>query len=528
MTSPSEQNLLLVCKIRCAGLMSDVKSAPRLQDLHRQTKALRGSLRKMTKALRPYKFDSSNLNPTKHPGLSLLASYLFNLRETCGYYGFNTKTEWKLNSEQRASALDHSSNPFARLTKKLSVLAQELKVVASKKHTDSQKLAQDLCEWAESMIDHWDFFKREFGAARGLAAAISATSESREPNPFMTIPGCSAYFHNLQTASDNDIERGQVWDSIGDELAAEGIGDDAIATIAEDLKAYVRDLVQGQRPEVSLTEHESNNHAVQASESVSSEELNALQASSEALLDRGAITSKVKAALNRINTEFNQVANEVLAVALQKDEENETKTFRLVLDLIYNTACRDTARSKALAKLAKHVQKKTTPHIRELMTSKKAASPKAQSGGSTKVPGPVTSWLLGRCREAWTKGKNGSKKFSAEEAAFGLPHFIGELVKAGVLSHYHVHSCIRSKWNATMERDEFVAVYQLLKSAGGICEGKRMDACFKDIASLIENDDTPSDIKALAQELENLRKSKWKSKESEVIDEIQAEMRDSP
>lgn len=507
--------------------MNDVKSVSQLEDLHQQARELRSSLRDMTKALRSYEFDSSDSDPTKHPGLSLLASYLFNLRETCGYYGFNTKTEWRLNSEQRASALNDSNNPFERLTEKLSVLAQEIKVVAAKKDTDSQELAHDLCEWADSMIEHWDFFKREFGAARGLAAAISATSEYLHSNPFMTIRGCSAYLHNLKTEGENELERGQVWDSIGDELAAEGIGDNAIAKVAEDLKACVRDLVRGQRPEVSPMEHESNDHATQASESVTSEEFEEFPASSEALLGREAICSKVKAALNRIETDFDQVANEVLAVALQKDEENDTKTFRQVLDLIYNTAYRDTARSKALAKLAKHVQNNTTPHIRELMTSKKMASSKAKNGGSTKGPGPVTSWMLGRCREAWTKGKNGSKKLSAEEAAFGLPQFIGELAKAGVFTPFNVHNCIRSKWNPAMERNDFVAVYQLLRSAGGMCEGKQMKACFKDIAGLIKNDDTPDCVKALAQELKNLRKSKWKSKESELIDEVQAEMRDS-
>lgn len=526
MASLAEQNLLQVCRMRCSGLMSDIKSDPQLEKLHRQTKALRTSLRRMRKALHPYGFDSSDFNPTKHPGLSLLTSYLYNLRQTCGYYGFNAKTEWKLSSEQRASVLNESNNPFERLTAKLSLFALELKMIAIDNDMDGHKMAQGLCEWAESMIEHWDFFKGEFGAAQGLAAAIAATSKPGLSHFGTTIPGRPAGLHICKMASYHELERGQVWDSIRDELAGEGIGDDAIAKVAEDLEACVRDLVRAQRPEISPNEHGLTDHAVNTSESVANEELSGLRFCSETPLDRDAISSKVTAALNRINTEFHQVANEVVTIVLRKCEDNDTKAFRLVLDLIYRTACGDTTRSKKLARLAKHVQDNATPHIRELMTGKKAAGKRAKSGDSVRSPGPVvTGWLLGRCREAWTKGKNGSNMLSAEERAFGLPRFIGELQKAGVFAPFNVYNCIRSNWNSTMERDEFVAVYQLLRTTGGMGEGKQMNACFQNITNLIENDDTPEIVKELAQELSSLRSSGWKKKQTEVMDRVEEAIR---
>lgn len=526
MASPIEQNLLQVCSMRCTGLMSDVKSVPQLERLHGQTKALRSSLRKVNKVLRPHKFDASDSNPAKNLGLSLLASYLYNLSQTFGYYGFNTKTEWRLSSEQRDSALNESSNPFERLTAKLSLFALELKMIVVDNDMDAHKVAQDFCEWAESMIEHWDFFKGEFGTARGLAAAIAAASKFGLSHPGTTVPGHYSDLHNYKTASCHELERSQVWESIRDELAAEGIGDEEIAKVAEDVKACVRDLVRGQRPELSLNDHESTDHAAKTSVSTASEGLNTLRSCSEDQLDRDAISSKVTAALDRIDKDFHQVANEVLTVALRKGEENDTRHFRLVLDLIYNTACRDTTRSKALAKLAKHVHDNTTPHIQELMTSKKAAGKKAKSVGSIRGPGSVvTGWLFGRCREAWRNGKNGSNRFSAEERAFGLPRFIGELAKAGVFNSYNVHSCVQSKCKPKMERDEFVAVYQLLRTTGGMCEGKHMRACLEIIDSLIADDESPSCVKALAQELKNMRESKWKSKVSKVMDRVRSEMR---
>lgn len=525
MAPPIEEDLLKVCMSRCAGLKSDLKSVPQLKNLRRQNKALRSSLRKMNKALRPHDPDSSDLDPTKHPGLSLLAAYLFNLRNTCGYYGINDKTTWRLNGEQRDFALNSINNPFERLAEKLSCVAQQLRVILADKDTDGEERAQNLCEWAESMIEHWGFFKREFGAARGLAAAASAASGSRHCNPSMTMPESSANLCNCKIESYHELERAQVWDSIRDKLAADGVGDDAVVKIADDLKAFVRDLVRGRRPKVTPNEVESSCHAVNTSEITASEELGEICHFSKVPHDREAISSKVTAALDRITTNFNQVANEVLEVALQEGEDDDTIIFRQVLDVIYFTGCRDTTRAKVLAKLAKHIQDRATPHIRDLMMSKKWAKIKADGGDSTQAPGPVTSWYLGRCREAWTTGKNGSNKFSTEDFAFGLPRFIGELAKSGILKYHHVFIFIRAEWSPMMERNQFVALYQLLRTTGRMCEGKQMRACFEKIASLIENEDTPSCVKALAQELHNLRESGWKSKESEVIDQVEEEMR---
>lgn len=515
--------MVKVCMSRCAGLKSDLKSVPRLENLRRQIKALRSSLRKMNKLSRPYDSDSFEFDPTKHPGLSLLAVYLFNLRNTCGYYGMNDKTTWRLNGEQRDSALNAVDNPFERLTEKLSCFTQQLRVILANRDTNSRERAQSLCEWAESMIEHWSFFKREFGAARGLAAAASAASESRHCNLAMTMPETSANLCNCKMEIYHELEKAQVWDSIRDKLAADGVGDDAIVKIADDLKVFVRDLVQGQHPEVAPNEVESSCHTVNTSEITASEELDEVRPFSEDLLDTEAISSKIRAALDRITTDFRQASNEVLTVALQ--EGKDTKIFRQVLDVIYFTACRDTARAKVLAKLAKHIQDRATPHIRELMTSKKWAKVKAEGGDSTNAPGPVTSWYLGKCKRTWTTGKIGGKKLSAEDFAFGLPRFIGELVKSGVFKDFHIHIYIRDKWSPTMERDEFVAVYQLLKTTGRMCEGRKMRACFRNIESLIEKEDTPSCIKALAQELHSLRESNWKSQESEVIDHVEEEMR---
>jgi hypothetical protein len=106
----------------------------------------------MNKALRPCDFSSFESDPTKHPGLSLLAVYLFNLRKTLGYYGVNDAATWQLNSEQRDSVFNATNKPFEQFAERLSRIARELSMAADDKHTDGQEKAENLYKWARALI----------------------------------------------------------------------------------------------------------------------------------------------------------------------------------------------------------------------------------------------------------------------------------------------------------------------------------------------------------------------------------------
>lgn len=529
---------LSVCIARCVGLIQDLTGIHQFWDLQQQVKALLSSLLSMMRTVRPYEFDQPQSDPTYSPGLSLLAAYLHELKKTCGYYGTGAETEWKLSDDGRAFVLCEISNPFNRIAEMLLRLARALQAIIEDGKTDYNTRIQKLCDWAESMFEGWKFFQGEFEAARTLAAAIAAANEGQSSTETFATAEESGDICSDRVSQDPEPQNAEpqkptVWNRIGEQLADEGIEDDAIGKIANNLKACVRSLIGGERPKFERHEAPASDKVKTSSASTKpSTKKPATPAISKAKTTSGVaddwfnrefVSSRVTAALDRIKSNFDVYLPELLVVTFKQETDKDTRNYRHALDLIYKIACHDTSgsTSRLHARLAKEIQARTPANIRRIMVGK---------GGGTdqRSEGPVTGYLLDKCSADWDHGKHGRNKVSIENFALGLSRFIGELAKFGVFDADHVHSFIRAQWGPTLNRNQFMATYKLLRTTGPMLDsqsGMNMDDHFKRISGLTNKKKTPEPVKALGQELLSLRSSGWKSKQTKEMDKVEEAIR---
>lgn len=551
MASSVRTKPLTLCISRCAELIHDLNDVPHFQGLQQQVKALLSSLLSMMRAAHPDRLDNLQSDPSYSPGLSLLAAYLCELGKTCGYYGTGTGSERQLSEKDRAFVLDEIDNPFDRLSIKLSCLAQTLQELVDDEQIDYETKMERLCEWTESIFTHWNFFQGEFEAARTLAAATSSASEDRSAARSTTTNDDSVYLSSAGTPQMSKPQKTSIWDKIGEYLAEEGIQDDAIENVARDLRACARNLVRGERPKFrpvlprigtdirQSTEVASKKANIPASDILKNLSGASVEPSSkktktptsakpkaaitalEDWFNRDFVSSKMIAALDKIKTDFTTYLPEICVVAFKQETEKDTRNYCQALDLIYTMACRDTSRSKIHARLAKELQAKTPAQIRSLMASKEIGI--AQSDKE-----PVTGYLLCKCSEDWYHGKHGNNKISVENFALGLSDFIGDLAKQGVFNAEHVHSFVRVQWGPTLKRNQFMAVYKLLRATGPMLDSQKdtsdMEDHFKRIAGLRDKKKTPGIVKELAQELASLRSSGWK-KQTKVMNQVEEAIR---
>ncbi|KAI3402014.1 hypothetical protein diail_3988 [Diaporthe ilicicola] len=528
MTSSKRKDLLAVCIDRCEKLVRDVESFHQLKRLHHHAQLFLASLRWMSRQLHLEGLHAFGSNPAKNPGLSLLAAYLYDLRKTCGYYGINAETEWRLDDKVRGSALDDLGNPFERVAWMLHHLGSTLREVFRDKEMNSQTRAQKLCQWVESMSDHWNFFRVELGAARGLAAAASAASVLR---PAALTPISADGSEGLCSAKaalkQPEVHGTHVWDKMREQLAAEGISDEAIEGVADDLIACARSLVRGERP-LGPDESDLTNHTSKNSNATENGEPESFSGVSDDPFNREVVSSKITTALDRLKLKnaFELYLPEVLVVAFEQETKKDCRNYRQVLDLIHKMACRCTdpvSPVRVLARLAKEIQVHTPAHIRETMSTQGHIS--NDTGIVSSAEEPVTGYLFNKCLEDWEHGKHGRNKISAENFALGVSRFIGELTKFGVFNAGHVHFFIREQWGSTLKRNQFMAVCKLLKMTGPMLDSQPnsgdMEDHFKRIRSLMAKKKTSDVMKALAQELISLRSSGWKLKGSGAMDQVE-------
>lgn len=515
---------LSVCISRCAELIHDLNDVPQLQGLQQQVKALLSSLISMMRTARPNRLNTSQPDPSYSPGLTLLAAYLGELGNTCGYYGTGTESEWQLSGKERAFILEEIDNPFDRLSMKLCCLAQTLQSLVDDEEIDYETKIEKLYDWTESTFAHWNFFQGEFEAARTLAAATSSASENRSSARSTATDDDSVYLSSDEIPQMPEPQKASVWDKIGDELAEEGIQDDVIEKIASELKACARSLVRGERPrfgpvlpKLGTIDRQSTEIASKKTKTPASAKPKAVIAPSEDWFNRDFVSSKMTTALYKIKADFTTYVPELLVVAFKQETEKDTRNYRQALDLIYTMACRDTSRSKIHARLAKEMQAKTPTQIRSIMISKEIGI--AQSDKE-----PVTGYLFCKCSEDWDHGKHGNNKISGENFALGLSAFIGDLAKQGVFNAGHVHSLVRVQWGPTLKRNQFMAVYKLLRATGPMLDSQKdtsdMEDHFKRISGLRDKKKTPEIVKEMAQELTSLRSSGWK-KQTKVMNQVE-------
>ncbi|POS74621.1 hypothetical protein DHEL01_v206993 [Diaporthe helianthi] len=550
MASLSRTKPLSICIMRCAELIHHLDGIPQFQHLQQQAKALLSSLMSMLRAVRPNDLDQRQPDPTYSPGLSLLAAYLNELKKTCGYYGTTAQTEWKISDDERAFVLVEVGDPFKRLAGVLSELAHSLQAIIDDGQAHYHTRIQRLCEWAESIFEGWNFFQGEFEAAKTLAAAFSPESEGLSTtDTFITADECGDNYSD-KVPQDFEPQQVSVWNEIGEQLAQEGIKDDAIDKVADDLKDCARSLVRGERPKFGTNERQSPEPTSKQTKTSRSGEvtisnasadpsakkavaragvklkggakLRAAESDSEDWFNRDFVSSKVTTVLDKIKRNFDLYLPELLVVAFKQQTENDNRNFSQVLDLIKTIACHDPDRARLCARLAKEIQASTPATIQTIIANK-------LHGTKFEGEGPVAGYLLDMCARDWDDGKNGRPSISAENFAFGLSRFVAELVKFGVFKTEHVHAFVRAQWGPTLNRSQFMAVYKLLRVTGPMLDSQSdtsdMEDHFKRIAGLVNKNKTPEPVKSLGQELLSLRSSGWKSKQTREMDRVEEAIR---
>ncbi|KKY35615.1 putative eukaryotic initiation factor 4f subunit p130 [Diaporthe ampelina] len=570
MDSLARTKPLNVCITRCAELIHDLHDITQFQALQQQVKALLTSLLSMMRVVNPNKLDTSQSDPTNSPGLTLLAAYLHELNKTCVYYGTVAETELELSNEDRGFVLGEISKSFDRLADKLCYLAHRLQALADDEQTDYRTKIQNLCQWAESTFEDWHFFQGEFEAIRVLAAATSAAKKDHSTTRTPTAADDSVDSSSDEIPQKPEHRVASVWDKIGEQLAEEGIQDDAIEKVANDLKACARSLVRGERPRFGPNEPEpaktimnspkksaigktrasndasddattkviktstsgnpANSSAASASTDPTTKEskttANAKPKPGDAALDdwfnRDFVSSKITVALDRINSKnIDLYLPQLLVVAFRQETEKDSRNFRQALDLIYAIACHDTSRSRLHARLAEKIQAKTPTQIRNIMVNKQGTVGSHERS--------VTGYLFKKCSVDWDHGKHERNKISVETFALGLSRFIGDLARFGVFNAGHIHSFIRAQWGPQLERNQFMAVCKLLRNTGPMLDSQSdksdMEDHFKRILSLTNKKKTPEIVKELAQELSSLRSSGWQNKQTKVMDQVEEAIR---
>ena len=123
---------------------------------------------------------------------------------------------------------------------------------------------------------------------------------------------------------------------------------------------------------------------------------------------------------------------------------------------------------------------------------------------------PVTGYLLRICLIDWDHGKLGNTKISVENFALGLSGFIGDLAKQGVFNEGHIHSFIRGQWGPTLKRNQFMAVYKLLRATGPMLDSQKDTSDMEDHFKLTEYNCPAKGIWGQAK-LEGTTKTWWKN-----------------
>lgn len=460
-------------------------------------------------------------------------AWLNELRTVRDLYKTYTPDDWKLHDE-RALYLNSPPYSFIEIGEFISRLAYALPSWLDEEWA-GQEQPDVWAEWTTSAFDIANELMRGLKTAKELAEINLSTSRlyqhldslARAPTTDRTNG------HNNGNIRSNSPNDGGVWVQLREDLATEGILDEAIEGIEDRLKDCIRNLVQGKTPHWEPPAIEHNTAKRSTVPDVSPHDgFESNYTNTNDRLDE-AVVQKVTAAFDILLPEnYHKVAPEIMEIAMQSELEQSAKTFRQVLRIMYDTACRDPGQAAIYARFARDLQKNLTPKLQKCICPSQSFW-NAQAGYD---PGPVTIYLENRCWEDWNHGKKGRRQVSPENFALGLSCFIGELVKHKVLGIPYASILTRRLLgpDPPVGITQFVALYQLLRIAGSTMEpedsiSEDMSLCFQRINTLMYAPGAPKRLKALGMELKEMRRSGWKAlkrqEESKALGQAIAKIR---
>ncbi|KAF2145118.1 uncharacterized protein K452DRAFT_295663 [Aplosporella prunicola CBS 121167] len=261
------------------------------------------------------------------------------------------------------------------------------------------------------------------------------------------------------------------------------------------------------------------------------------------------VQRKVKAALNKMTPEkFDRIADQILEIAKQSEQETDGRTLRQVIQLTFEKACDEAHWASMYAKFCKRMLETMSPEVRDEKVRDKNGNPVV--GGNL-----FRKYLLNRCQEDFEQGWESNlpvKKESeggeevammsdeyyvaaaAKRKGLGLIQFIGELYKLGMLTVRIMHECVMRLLNFEGMPDEsnVESLVKLLRTVGATMESDEkgahmIRAYFERIEKVMNMPGLPSRMHFMLLDTVELRRKGWRSKDDakgpKTIQEIREE-----
>lgn len=244
-----------------------------------------------------------------------------------------------------------------------------------------------------------------------------------------------------------------------------------------------------------------------------------------------AVEKKVKGLLNKLTLEkFESISAQIIAIANQSENEKNGFSLKSVIRFIFEKATDEPGFSGMYAQLCKAMMERLSDKIVDDDAIAKDGKP--ITGGLL-----FRKCLLNRCQEDFEKGwkvEDGEAPPATSSApgeeilteeyyaaqkkkrrGLGLIQFIGELFKGGMLKENIMHGCIRRLLAnvESPEEEETESLCKLMTTIGRQIDHERaehyVNTYMERMAVLSKNEELPSRIRYMVQDVIDLRKDKW-------------------
>lgn len=255
----------------------------------------------------------------------------------------------------------------------------------------------------------------------------------------------------------------------------------------------------------------------------------------EGLMAPDVVQRKVKALLNKMTPDnFERIATQIIEIANQSKHEDDGRTLRQVIQLLFEKATDEPPWASMYAQLAQRMLESMSAEIKDEGIRDKAGN--VVTGG-----GLFRKYLLNRCQEDFERGwktqlpalpEAGDSKeatllsdeyyvaAAAKRRGLGLVKFIGELYKLSMLTERIMHECLKKllDYEGVPDEAEIESLTSLLRTIGGNLDQSEkgamsMTAYFDRIQKTIDIPDLPSRLKFMLMDIVDLRKHHWHSKD---------------
>uniref|UniRef100_A0A0L0P5C7 MIF4G domain-containing protein n=1 Tax=Candidozyma auris TaxID=498019 RepID=A0A0L0P5C7_CANAR len=254
------------------------------------------------------------------------------------------------------------------------------------------------------------------------------------------------------------------------------------------------------------------------------------------LLDKEDVERKVKSSLNKLTLEmFEPITEELLTIAKQSRYEEDAATIKQVISLTFAKACDEPYWSAVYAQFCAKMLKEISDDIKDVNTLTKSGEPATGGDLARRI-------LLATCQSEYEKGwvdklptnPDGSPlepemmsdeyyaMAAAKRRGLGLVKFIGNLYILNMLNDQVILHCLRdqSKNVTDPSEDSLENLAQLIKTVGPRFEASErnkaaLNMIFDNIQLILDNCKLSSRIKFMLMDLQDLKKSNWKSLKQE-------------